>query len=215
MTTGPSARRADPSPLERAVDEGFLIIRASLVVATANQVIRRALQERLPFDEEVATGFVRAEIDRLTEEQLEGARRLRRVRRRTHRSYGQSQHQFDYRVDDVDALRLREATHKALVKELGRAGRDDAFVAAVVDAARARAWDDVGSTVVDRIGWAAAPAPGYDEGRDERLRDLLDIDLAGLAERHDELGGPAGVGPADPTETGEATETGAPTETGA
>jgi hypothetical protein len=205
VTTGPSARRADPSPLERAVDEGFLIIRASLVVATANQVIRRALQERLPFDEAVATGFVREEIGRLTDEQLEGARRLRRVRRRTHRSYGQSQHQFDYRVDDIDALRLREATHKALVKELGRVGRDDAFVAAVVDAARARAWDDVGSTVVDRIGWAAAPAPGYDDGRDERLRDLLEIDLAGLAGRRDRQGD-RGTGapaePADPAEPG-------------
>jgi hypothetical protein len=205
VTTGPSARRADPSPLERAVDEGFLIIRASLVVATANQVIRRALQERLPFDEAVATGFVREEIGRLTDEQLEGARRLRRVRRRTHRSYGQSQHQFDYRVDDIDALRLREATHKALVKELGRVGRDDAFVAAVVDAARARAWDDVGSTVVDRIGWAAAPAPGYDDGRDERLRDLLEIDLAGLAGRGDRQGD-RGTGapaePADPAEPG-------------
>ena len=183
MTTGPSARRADPSPLERAVDEGYLIIRASLVVATKNQVIRRALQEKLPFDEEVAARFVREEIARLVEEQLEGARRLRRLRRRTHRSYGQSQHQFDYRVDDLDALRLREATHKALVKRLAHVGRDDGFVARVVDAARLRAWDEVGSTVVDRIGWAAAPAPGYDEGRDERLRALLDDDLAALSGR--------------------------------
>ena len=193
MTDDPAPRRADPSPLERAVDEGFLIVRASLVVSAANQVIRRALQEHLPFDEEAATRAVREEAARLVDEQLEGMRRLRTVRRRTHRSYGQSQHQFDYRVEDVDALRMREATHKQLARLLGRAARDDAFVAEVVAAARARAWDDVGSTVVDRIGWAAAAAPGYDEGRDERIGGLV-ADLGRLAEDRAAVGG----APAEP-----------------
>lgn len=181
MTRDDPDRAADPSPLERAVDEGFLIIRAAAVVSVANTVIRRALQEHLPFDDEVATAAARDELRRLEAEQRDGIGRLRSLRRRTHRAYGQSRHQFDYRVDDIDALRLREATHKELAARIARSASDDAFVAALVSAARSRAWDDVGSTVVDRLGWAAAPSPDYDDGRDERIRTLLEVDLAALS----------------------------------
>lgn len=177
---GLPVRRADPTPLERAVDDGFLIVRAAAVVAVANTVIVRALQEHLPFDDDVATMAARDELARLEAEQREGVARLKTLRRRTHRSYGRSRHQFDYRVDDIDALRLREATHKELAARIAQSAADDDFVASLVAAARARAWDDVGSTVVDRLGWAASPLPDYDEGRDERIRTLVDEDIAAL-----------------------------------
>lgn len=139
-------------------------MRAAAVVAVANTIILRALQEHLPFDDDVATAAARDELARLEAEQREGVARLKTLRRRTHRSYGQSRHQFDYRVDDIDALRLREATHKELAARIAQSAADDGFVATLVAAARARAWDDVGSTVVDRLRWAASPLPDYDEG---------------------------------------------------
>jgi hypothetical protein len=180
---GPGTRRrAERTALERAVDEGLLIVRSALVVAVTNQIIRRALQERLPFDEAVATRVTRDEIDRLTAEQAAAAVRVRRLRRMTGRSYGQSRHQFDYRPEDVDALKLREAASKGVARALASRRDDDDFVAEVVAAARSRAWDDVGQTVVDRLGWAARPEDGYDDGRDERLRDLVEGDLAALRE---------------------------------
>jgi hypothetical protein len=185
---GPGTRRrAERTALERAVDEGLLIVRSALVVAVTNQIIRRALQERLPFDEAVAT---RDEIDRLTAEQAAAAVRVRRLRRMTGRSYGQSRHQFDYRPEDVDALKLREAASKGVARALASRRDDDDFVAEVVAAARSRAWDDVGQTVVDRLGWAARPEDDYDDGRDERLRDLVEGDLAALREARS--AGPSG-----------------------
>ena len=181
MPHGPGRRRrAERSALERSVDEGLLIVRSALVVSATNHVIRRALQEALPFDVDVATQVVRDDMARLAEQQLAGAARVRRLRRQTGRSYGQSRHQFDYRTDDAGALKLREATAKALAAELTRRREDDAFVGGVVEAARSRAWDDVGGTVVDRLGWAASPAPDYDDGREERIRGLVEDDLAAL-----------------------------------
>ncbi|MGY3261406.1 hypothetical protein [Frigoribacterium sp. 2355] len=183
MPHGPGTRRrAERTALERAVDEGLLIVRAALVVAVTNQIIRRALQERLPFDEDVATRVTRDEIDRLTAEQTSAAVRVRRLRRMTGRSYGQSRHQFDYRPEDADALKLREAASKGVARALAARREDDDFVAEVVADARSRAWDDVGQTVVDRLGWAARPADDYDDGRHERLRDLVEGDLAALRE---------------------------------
>ena len=181
MPHGPGTRRrAERTALKRAVDEGLLIVRSALVVAVTNQIIRRALQEHLPFDEAVATRVTRDEIDRLTTEQAAAAVRVRRLRRMTGRSYGQSRHQFDYRPEDVDALKLREAASKGVARALASRRDDDDFVAEVVAAARSRAWDDVGQTVVDRLGWAARPDDDYDDGRHERLRDLVEGDLARL-----------------------------------
>ncbi|NRD25640.1 hypothetical protein [Frigoribacterium sp. VKM Ac-2836] len=181
MPHGPGTRRrAERTALERAVDEGLLIVRSALVVAVTNHIIRRALQEHLPFDEAVATEAARDEIDRLIAEQTAAAVRVRRLRRMTGRSYGQSRHQFDYRPEDVDALKLREAASKGVARALATRRDDDDFVAEVVAAARSRAWDDVGQTVVDRLGWAARPDDDYDDGRPERLRDLVEGDLAAL-----------------------------------
>ncbi|MBD8140660.1 MULTISPECIES: hypothetical protein [unclassified Frigoribacterium] len=195
MPHGPGTRRrAERTALERAVDEGLLIVRAALVVAVTNQIIRRALQERLPFDEDVATRVTRDEIDRLTAEQTSAAVRVRRLRRMTGRSYGQSRHQFDYRPEDADALKLREAASKGVARALAARREDDDFVAEVVADARSRAWDDVGQTVVDRLGWAARPADDYDDGRHERLRDLVEGDLAALRESRSD-GGAGSVSP--------------------
>ncbi|MFJ2354207.1 hypothetical protein [Frigoribacterium sp. NPDC087798] len=195
MPHGPGTRRrAERTALERAVDEGLLIVRAALVVAVTNQIIRRALQERLPFDEDVATRVTRDEIDRLTAEQTSAAVRVRRLRRMTGRSYGQSRHQFDYRPEDADALKLREAASKGVARALAARREDDDFVAEVVADARSRAWDDVGQTVVDRLGWAVRPADDYDDGRHERLRDLVEGDLAALRESRAD-GGAGSVSP--------------------
>ncbi|KQM25404.1 hypothetical protein ASL10_07440 [Frigoribacterium sp. Leaf8] len=195
MPHGPGTRRrAERTALERAVDEGLLIVRAALVVAVTNQIIRRALQERLPFDEDVATRVTRDEMDRLTAEQTSAAVRVRRLRRMTGRSYGQSRHQFDYRPEDADALKLREAASKGVARALAARREDDDFVAEVVADARSRAWDDVGQTVVDRLGWAARPADDYDDGRHERLRDLVEGDLAALRESRAD-GGAGSVSP--------------------
>ncbi len=166
------------------MDEGVLIVRAALVVAVTNQIIRRALQEHLPFDEGVATRVTRDEIDRLAAEQTAAAVRVRKLRRMTGRSYGQSRHQFDYRQEDAGALKLREAASKGVARELAARRDDDAFVGGVVADARSRAWDDVGQTVVDRLGWAARPADDYDDGRADRLRDLVEGDLAALRDAH-------------------------------
>ncbi|KPG82130.1 hypothetical protein [Frigoribacterium sp. RIT-PI-h] len=191
MPHGPGTRRrAERTALERAVDEGLLIVRSALVVAVTNQIIRRALQEHLPFDEAVATRVTRDEIDRLTAEQAAAAVRVRRPRRTTGRSHGQSRPRCDYRPEDVDALKLREAASKGVARALAARRDDDDFVAEVVAAARPRAWGDGGQTVVDRLGGAGRPDADCADGRHGGRRDPVEGDLAAL--RGARPAGPAG-----------------------
>ena len=192
---GRRARRVDPE-VRRSVDEGALIVRAAVTVAVANAIVVRGVGAGRPFDVAVARDRVRDELLRVADEQEAEARRMRRVRRAAHRSYGRSQHQFDYRVEDAALLRRRERTSTLLAEELRAASRDPGQLDAIVDAGRRRAADDVGAAAVDKLGHVRPPDARYDAEREERLRTFREVDLGAL------LGGRPGYATPGPPSAG-------------
>lgn len=170
-------RPVDPDELRRSVDEGLLIARSAVVIAVANRVIRNALQEHERFDARAVGDAAREELRRFAAEQRADAERMRDIRAVAQNARGRSRHQHDYKRGDDLKLRTREATYTELADRLEASAEDAAFVDALVIAARQRAWDDVGSTVVGRLSWAARPDDDYELGRPERLAALVaDID---------------------------------------
>ncbi len=182
---GHSDRAVDPDELQRSIDEGFLIARAALVVAVANVVIRNALERGVAFESDEVADAVRIELERLADEQRAESDRIGELIPTAERQRGRSRHQHDYRRGDSVALRTRQASYRALADRLHACTTDSAFIDAVIVDARDRAWGDIGAAVVDRLGWAQAPAPDYAVGRDDRLRQLIDEDLAALARWRD------------------------------
>jgi len=177
-------RPVDPESLRRAVDEGFLIARSAVTSAVANRIILNALQSHVRFDAGLVAEATRDELARLAQEQVEDAERMRDIRAKAQKAKGRSKHQHDYRRGDDLKLRTREATYEALAEALLASRDDAAFIDSIVIAARERAWNDIGGTVVGRLEWAARPTADYEIGRDERLQQMLDEDFAALvAER--------------------------------
>lgn len=170
--------------LKRAVDEGFLIAKAAVVVAVANRIITNALRDQGYFDHALIADAARQELHRMAEEQRGDAARMREIRATSSKQKGRSRHQHDYRRGDDLKLRTREATYEQLADLLDRRRDDQKFVDGIVLQARARAWDDIGTAVVGRLGWAQRPADDYEVGRDERLQQLLDEDFATLLAEH-------------------------------
>ncbi|PZE58825.1 hypothetical protein DEJ24_09220 [Curtobacterium sp. MCPF17_001] len=187
--------------LKRAVDEGFLIARAAVTVAVANRIITNALRDQGYFDHALIADAARQELHRMAEEQRGDAERMREIRVRSSKQGGRSQHQHDYRRGDDLKLRTREATYEELARRLDARRDDQHFVDGIVLAARARAWDDIGTTVVGRLGWAQRPADDYEVGRDERLQQLLDEDFATLVAEH-RVGSGTAVGADEPDADG-------------
>lgn len=179
--------------LKRAVDEGFLIAKAAVVVAVANRIITNALRDRGYFDHALIADAARQELHRMAEEQRGDAARMREIRATASKQKGRSRHQHDYRRGDDLKLRTREATYEQLAALLDRRRDDQGFVDGIVLQARARAWDDIGTTVVGRLGWAQRPADDYEVGRDERLQQMLDEDFAALLAEHPVGSTPAGA----------------------
>ncbi|WP_152999109.1 hypothetical protein [Curtobacterium oceanosedimentum] len=170
--------------LKRAVDEGFLIAKAAVTVAVANRIITNALRDQGYFDHAVIAEAARDELHRMAEEQRGDAARMREIRSTSSNKRGRSQHQHDYKRGDDLKLRTREATYEQLATMLDRRRDDQGFVDGIVLQARARAWDDIGTTVVGRLGWAQRPTEDYEIGRDERLQQMLDEDFAALLAEH-------------------------------
>ena len=170
--------------LKRAVDEGFLIAKAAVTVAVANRIITNALRDQGYFDHAVIADATRQELHRMAEEQRGDAARMREIRATSSKQRGRSRHQHDYKRGDDLKLRTREATYEQLATMLDRRRDDQGFVDGIVLQARARAWDDIGTTVVGRLGWAQRPTEDYEIGRDERLQQMLDEDFAALLAEH-------------------------------
>lgn len=185
--------------LKRAVDEGFLIAKAAVTIAVGNRIITNALRDQGYFDHALIAEAAREELHRMAEEQRGDAARMREIRSTSSKSKGRSRHQHDYRRGDDLKLRTREATYEQLATMLDKRRDDQHFVDGIVLAARARAWDDIGTTVVGRLGWAQRPADDYEIGRDDRLRQMLDEDFATLLAEH-----PVGSTPVDADEPDDA-----------
>lgn len=185
--------------LKRAVDEGFLIAKAAITIAVGNRIITNALRDQGYFDHALIAEAAREELHRMAEEQRGDAARMRAIRSTSSKTKGRSRHQHDYRRGDDLKLRTREATYEQLATMLDKRRDDQHFVDGIVLAARARAWDDIGTTVVGRLGWAQRPADDYEIGRDDRLQQMLDEDFATLLAEH-----PVGSTPIDADEPDDA-----------
>ena len=191
VTWGPRGRSrkgqepapVDPEALERATSEALLIARAAAVVSLANRVIVEALHEDRPFEHDRTADEARATLVRLADEQLGERKRIAAARAKALRARGRSRHQHDYRPKDDDTLWFRENVYESVAARLRALAGDDEHVDGLVASAVDRAWGDVGSAVVLRARTHAVADASYEDGREERLRGLLDEDLAAL--RHD------------------------------
>ena len=171
---------AESEVVARAADEGVLIARAASVVAVANRIIVRALRADEPFDLARTRMIAQHELYRIAEEQMLDAERMEEARDVALRTEGKGTHQFDYRRGDAESLALRAAIYSRVAEQLIRLSADDAYVESVVDAARERAWSDVGSAVITRLGEKVAVDADYERDRAKRMR-LLAADLLGMS----------------------------------
>lgn len=179
----------DPSQVEGPVEDGLLIARSAASISVANRIIVSALREDQDFDRDRTREMVRDELGHLADEQADLATRMGTTRTKALKSRGRSRHQFDYRRDDDEQLALRGTISTSISARLDALRGDSAYVDEIVTAARDRAWNDIGATIVSRVRAVVVPDATYGEHRDERLRELLDVDLASLLSGRSDVGG--------------------------
>lgn len=175
----------EPISVPRAVEDGMLIARSALLMATKNHLIVDTVRDGRAFDRTRIAGFVRAELRTLSEEQAEYATRMGETAAETTNADGASHHRHDYREADHPILLHRGLIYSALAEELAHMATDDAAVEGVIELARRAAWDEVSRTIelrLDRLREAVTDVD-YDSKRRQRMKDLRKFDLVPLLRR--------------------------------
>ncbi|WP_394769063.1 hypothetical protein [Lacisediminihabitans sp.] len=174
--------RAEPITVEHAVEEAMLIARSALTMEVKNRIIVGALRDDLAFDPAETAGLVKSELAVLSREQAGYARRMNRLAVAVSGARGSSIRDHDYGPRDYRVLTHRGKIYAALSEELERLVGDEAFVDDVVETARAQAWAELGRTIVSRLErtFGAHRDPDYAIDRIDRMRSLVEVDLAAL-----------------------------------
>jgi hypothetical protein len=175
---------AEPITIERAVEEGLLIVRSALTMEIKNRIIVSALRDDRPFDAAEAATWVGLELEHLSREQADYAKRMNHLAVTVKGARGPKLHTHDYGPRDYRSLTRRGMAYSALSAELERLESDADFVSGVVEDARGRAWSELGGAIVSRLDLVPAeppPDPDYAVGRDARLRSFVEVDLANLS----------------------------------
>jgi hypothetical protein len=171
-----------PVPVEDLVDEGALIVAATVRMAVKNLIIVQALRDHIDFDADAMLLEVRSELLRLAAEKREDADRIEHAGVLAEGRFGKARHQSDYHESDRDSLELRESVSRALAERLVQLSDDEAYTRDLVEQARERAADEFAASVEQRLAGIPQRSddPAYRRGRAERLRQLVIVDLAEL-----------------------------------
>lgn len=175
---------AEPITIERAVEEGLLIVRSALTMEIKNRIIVSALRDDRPFDEAEVATWVGLELAHLSREQAEDATRVNRLAVSVKGARGPKANTRDYGPRDYRRLTRRGMAYSALSADLERLQRDAEFVSGVVEDARSRAWSELGRAIESRLDLVPVeppPDPDYAVGLDARLRSFVEVDLANLS----------------------------------
>lgn len=171
----------EPLPVEEIAEEGVIIATSAVRMAVKNRQIMRALRDRDDFSEKAAMKAAREVLTALAREKRDEVARLDDIIEVARERPGRALHQTDYRKGDAERLERREQVSDILADRLDELAEDDEFVRRIVLDARDAAWDEIGASIeaqLRRRPELEAQTREYREHRDERIRELLKVDLA-------------------------------------
>ncbi|WP_188510038.1 hypothetical protein [Conyzicola nivalis] len=166
----------------RAVEEGLLIGRSTVTLATKNHLIVGALREGRSLHDLDLDGFVADQLRQMSVEQNGYAARTARSARTARTAVGALRHQHDYRPADVRVLEERALIYSELARAFADLAADAAVAAELAEAARVDAWSELSSVIGKRLDLIARAAddPSYEGSRRESMAAVREVDLPTL-----------------------------------
>ncbi|UFS58700.1 hypothetical protein [Subtercola endophyticus] len=184
----------DAPTVARAVEEGVLMSRTALTMATMNHIIIGAVRDKVDYDSAEVRRFVEAELHSLALEQAGLAEHMKNLQLEFPPMPKKSRTVADYQW-----LTQRRVTYSALSSELAQLQHDDAFLDEAVDASQKWAWSELSRAIEGQLDVTAdlRSSPDYAAEREERMRELREVDLAALiaAAELDAAAGPLTITP--------------------
>ncbi|MFF1877779.1 hypothetical protein [Leifsonia sp. NPDC058230] len=173
---------ATPS-LDQSVEEGLMLADYATRMAVKNHIVVDTIQQGNAFDPVRHTDQAARMLRDLADEQDQAAARIAESRAQVDGRDGEATHPHDYRDVDAGNLRRREKAAGALAAALRHRADSESELLAIVERARADAWDEVGHAIensLDAFSGVEALKADYEAERPARLKLLIGRDLAKL-----------------------------------
>lgn len=176
-----------------AIAEGLQIAAAAARLAVKNRILVGTIADDEEYEPDRFVPFARQTIIALAEEQEQGARAVRRYRKRAWGRHRDPTSTHDYGDRDIRNLRRRFKQYTGTAKGLRALADDEDRLGEIVEEARESAWADVAGNLERRLrveGKRADSDPDYDMMRTARMAAVsIDLErLAAHARRDDEEG---------------------------
>ena len=146
----PSGRRKPQPhvPVDDMVDEGLMIVAATVRMPVKKLIIVQALRDKHDFDEDVMLLDVQSELRRLAHEKREDGYRIELAGALADGRFGKARHQCDYHESDLKSLERRQEVSRRLAERLDELSHDEVVRPLARRAgAEARSSDSSGSNV--------------------------------------------------------------------
>jgi hypothetical protein len=175
--TGPiHTRRA----VEEEAGEGLLLAEYATRMRLKNRIIVDTVTAQGSIDPESWADEVRLVLGGLRVEAEGSARRMEHEAQSARHSEGEAVHEHDYRASDADNLDRRRRVYRLVARRLLGWENDASQVAALLEAARHDAQDEIDAALTRSVGGHAIDRV-EDEGLlRERLRLIATVDLPAL-----------------------------------
>ena len=173
------------APVAQVVEEGALIGESVVRMALRNRVIVDALRERKDVDRDALARLAAGELETLASHERESADRVR-TRRERQQAADATRKRSALDPDDIDESHRREELHRRMADAFAERSTDVARLADIVERSLTDAWSEIGPVFLERAGERSLVAdrdPQYEQQRDDRVGDLLALDLAALAKQ--------------------------------
>ena len=193
LATGKPVEKPEPlaaAEVEAAVADGLLIARFSAVLALKNRLIVAALRDDVRFDTANAAQMAREVLEDLALEQDRNVVHAVDVIEHVGTEGGAARHEHDYKSRDLALLDARRQVYRDVAIGIRSDAADPEVVAALVEDARLRAWDEISRELTSRlddtvrISSSVVVDDVYRRERAERMRRLREFDLWELADQH-------------------------------
>lgn len=166
-----------------AVEEGLLLTEYASRMAVKNGLLIRLLSGQESWDPVRGRDLARAALVALADESDTDAENLELLIARLDESSGPGEIQ-GYTVDDLPNMRHRRDVSREVAGRLRQQSADAAHLGELVGTARRDAWREVASNIERNLDLEHVPVDlDYLEHREDRMRRLVEEDLAALRSR--------------------------------
>jgi hypothetical protein len=175
--TGPhQVRRA----IEEEASEGLLLAEYATRMRLKNRIIVDTVRAEGAVDPEAWADEVRLVLGGLRLEAEASARRMEQEAGVARLLEGSAQHEHDYRVSDADNLDRRRRVYRLVARRLLSWENDAAQVAALLDAARQDAHEEIDAALARAVSGDPVGRVEDESRLRERLRLIATVDLPAL-----------------------------------